>query len=212
MLIGLLLFALAGVSQVPPILPTSETGQVQFRQVVSLGDSARAPKQLAQQARTWVAKAFKSANSVIQQFDPEQGSLIVKGSSQISYSVRTTSLGRTMETPVNYRLDFMLTIETKPGRYRATIEQLTMHTPPMQGMSAMDTPVTAARQSEEETYQSVQAAAGSGMLSEKAKRTIARESVEGQTRSQEQIRDACLSLLADLKAYMKQTVKADKDW
>jgi len=61
-------------------------------------------------AMEWVARAFRSAQAVIQYQDREAGKIVGKGNMTVTYVL------------FSYPTYFTLTIETKDGRVRATVE------------------------------------------------------------------------------------------
>ncbi len=101
-----LFFSINSLAQVR--LPTNEAGLVQYQELVRVPDSKRTAKQIMEQTRLWANKYYPLANEAEQQFDQEHNILFVRTFYQIGkQSVRYT-----------------LTIETKFGRYRATITDL----------------------------------------------------------------------------------------
>ncbi|KAB7728160.1 DUF4468 domain-containing protein [Rudanella paleaurantiibacter] len=191
-------------------LPTDESGNVRFQRVVELGDTSQTSKVLATKARSWVVRAFKSANDVIQQYEPADGILIAKGNSNLSYTITYRSMGMTSAAPVNQRLYFMLTIETKAGRYRATIDQLTVKSPATAYTPEMEAPIKAEATTEEQAYEQMRAVK-TPMFGDKAKRTWAKQTVENQERLRSLVVSTCEGLLSDLETFMRQ--KSDKkDW
>ncbi len=64
-------------------LPTGPEGGVQFQEVVQI-DSSTSAKELISRARTWAGKAYKSANTVVQNYDADAGVLVIKGVMQHS--------------------------------------------------------------------------------------------------------------------------------
>ncbi|WFF39295.1 DUF4468 domain-containing protein [Moraxella nasibovis] len=74
-------------------------------------------------SRQWVAKNFKSANSVIQYQDKETGSVIGKGNMSYPCSFLRCSGGT---SPV---LQFTFQVDSKDNRARVSFSDLTIHTP-----------------------------------------------------------------------------------
>ncbi len=84
--------------------------------------------ELYDRAKVWFAKAFYSANDVIQLDDKENGRLIAKAN--IPYSAPGYRVG----TNYSGHFSFTLTIEVREERYRYKIERLS-HDAHMQGRS-----------------------------------------------------------------------------
>ncbi|QHV97132.1 DUF4468 domain-containing protein [Spirosoma endbachense] len=89
-------------------LPTNDLGQVQYQELVRLPDATRPTKQIITQARSWLAQQFPNESDAEQQFDQEHNILFVKSAYRIDDQL----------------IRYTLTIESKFGRYRATITDL----------------------------------------------------------------------------------------
>jgi len=89
-------------------LPTNEAGLVQYQELVRVPDSKRPARQLMEQVHTWATKYYPLGNEAEQQYDREHNILFV----------------RTFYSIGNQSVRYTLTVETKFGRYRATITDL----------------------------------------------------------------------------------------
>jgi hypothetical protein len=89
-------------------LPTNEAGLVQYQELVRVPDSKRPARQLMEQVHSWAIRYYPLANEAEQQYDREHNILFVR----TFYSIGSQSVRYT------------LTVETKFGRYRATITDL----------------------------------------------------------------------------------------
>lgn len=208
LIIAFCLVARVGFSQSSDetTLPVDESGHVQFQQVVKV-DSAESTKTIIGKARSWVAKTFNSASTVVQQYDPDQGILIVKGASKFSSPQATFFSGKTVTTPAPYLLRYTLTIESKPGRYRSTINSLTTEIDGPGG-SQYAQPLVAKPPTLEESNQLYQTA----KISEKMKRENASLNVENQTRLLKNARQQIDLLNQSLEKALKQGADKEKGW
>jgi hypothetical protein len=91
--------------------PRDDKGIVRFQEVVPVEGATVA--ELHTRAKLWAARAFKSAKDAIQLDDAQAGRLILRGSHQDVFGG---------VTPVWYL--FTLTVESKEGRYRWTLDQV----------------------------------------------------------------------------------------
>ena len=89
-------------------LPTNETGQVQYQEIVRLAGGKQAARQVAAQARAWAEAQYESEPTTEQQYDQENNIVFIKASQTID----------------DHNIRYTLTIEAKYGRYRATITDL----------------------------------------------------------------------------------------
>lgn len=89
-------------------LPTNEVGQVQYQEIVRVPNAKLPARQLMEQVRTWANHYYGSNLTTEQQYDQEHNILFIKS----SYSLN------------NQLVRYVLTIEPKFGRYRATITEL----------------------------------------------------------------------------------------
>ncbi|WP_461109635.1 hypothetical protein [Spirosoma koreense] len=89
-------------------LPTNESGQVQYQEIVRVPDSKRPARQLMEQAKTWAQQHYRASLTTEQQYDQEHNILFIRSSYPINGQV----------------VRYILTIEPKYGRYRATLTDL----------------------------------------------------------------------------------------
>jgi hypothetical protein len=111
-------------------LPFSPEGELIFTEVIPVNGSTK--DQLYIKAKHFFAKAFKSANDVIQLDDKESGTVVGKGFSEI--------LINTGFSPVTTRLYYSVKIEVKEGRYRYMIEDLYYKSYANAQMGSIETP------------------------------------------------------------------------
>jgi len=96
--------------------PTNSNGEIEFSEVVEVS----LPQNLLfANAKEWVAKTFGDYKSVIQFEDNNDCKLIIKGISDINYSVNIAGFSQVRQ--VNYTL----TIECKTEKYRFKISNIT---------------------------------------------------------------------------------------
>ncbi len=89
-------------------LPTNDAGQVQYQEIVRVGDGTRPARQVFDQVRLWSEQHYPAKNEAEQHDDQQHGILFVR------------SIYVLGERSVRYTL----TVEAKIGRYRATITDL----------------------------------------------------------------------------------------
>jgi len=89
-------------------LPTSETGQVQYQEIIRIGDGKGPARPLFDQIRAWARQRYPLANEAELHDDPQHGIVFV----------------RSLYTIDDQAIRYTLTIEAKIGRYRATITDL----------------------------------------------------------------------------------------
>lgn len=100
----------------PQDFPTNSNGEIEFSEVVEVS----LPQNLLfANAKEWVAKTFGDYKSVIQFEDNNDCKLIIKGISDINYSVNIAGFSQVRQ--VNYTL----TIECKTEKYRFKISNIT---------------------------------------------------------------------------------------
>lgn len=184
---------------------TDDAGNVQFQQVVML-DSSLSAKALINRAKTWSVKSYNSANTVIQQFEPEGGTLILKAQSPISVPVYYRLMGKTQSATSVIDLKYTLSIETKTGRYRATLSQLVKHADATPSSPAVNVPVTTDTMSYEALYAQMRSIP---LMSEKQRQAQARLTLQTQRQILEAIVTHCQTLLNNLHQSM---IKNEKDW
>ena len=119
------------------VLPTDELGRVQFQEVISLADSTQPANQIITRCRSWAAKTYNNSEQVVQQYDPQSGVLIIKGVLVVTTAPETKFLGTT-SPPQKNNIQHTLTLEAKKGRYRATINQLSIMGYPIPVNSAIE--------------------------------------------------------------------------
>lgn len=109
MKILLALFALIPATTFAQVkLPTSETGQVQYQEIVRIGDGKGPARPLFDQIRSWAKQRYPLANEAELHYDQQHGIAFV----------------RSLYTIGNQSVRYTLTIEARIGRYRATITDL----------------------------------------------------------------------------------------
>ena len=89
-------------------LPTNEVGQVQYQEIVSYPIAKLPARQIMEQTRAWANSHYSGVPTTEQQYDQQNNILFVKSSFTIN----------------NQLVRYVLTIEPKYGRYRATITEL----------------------------------------------------------------------------------------
>ena len=105
----LLFFALISLPAFAQIkLPTSEAGQVQYQEIVRIGDGKGPARPIYDQICIWARQRYPLANEAELHYDPQHGIVFVR------------SLFPLGDETIRYTL----TIEARLGRYRATITDL----------------------------------------------------------------------------------------
>ena len=166
-LVFLLLISATAFAQVK--LPTSETGQVQYQEIVRIGDGKGPARPIFDQIRTWARERYPLANEAELHYDNRHGITFV----------------RSLYTIGNQSIRYTLTIEAKIGRYRATITDLIAE---QGGLVQPVRPVSSSAQEME------QVAADSIKNSDLIKQIAA-----DQAEVYQQIDEACRTTLASLK-------------
>ena len=161
-------------------LPTNETGQVQYQELVKLPDNTRKAKQIIEQAKVWAGHEYDSL-SAEQQYDQPNNILFIKSLYLID----------------NQNVRYTLTIEAKYGRYRATITDLLTES---NGLSLLVRPTSP-------TVEEMEQAAGS-KITVKEKEVIA-QTVQQQTELYQQINKSCRATLASLKTVLMAEPKEE---
>ncbi|SOD92405.1 DUF4468 domain-containing protein [Spirosoma fluviale] len=167
-----LILSFSSIAQVR--LPTNELGQVQYQDLVRVPDSKRPARQLMEQVREWADQYYPQASEAEQQFDQEHNILFV----------------RTLYDIGRQSVRYTLTIETKFGRYRATLTDLIIDD------NGRTQPVRAASSTVEE----MTAAADKSLKN----RDLLEQIVADQTDLYRQIDKSCRSTLASLKQAMTE--------
>lgn len=166
-LLFLLLVTTSAFAQVK--LPTSETGQVQYQEIVRIGDGKGPARPIFDQIGAWAQKHYPMANEAELHYDQQHGIAFV----------------RSLYTVGDQSIRYTLTIEARIGRYRATITDLIIE------QGGLTQPVRPVSSSAEEMEQ---VAADSVKNSGLAKQIAA-----NQAEVYQQINEACRTTLASLK-------------
>ncbi len=166
-LVFLLLISATALAQVK--LPTSETGQVQYQEIVRIGDGKGPARPIFDQIRAWARERYPMANEAELHYNQQHGIAFV----------------RSLYTIGNQSIRYTLTIEAKIGRYRATITDLIAE------QGGLVQPVRPVSSSAEEM---AQVAADSVKNSNLIKQIAA-----DQAEVYQQIDEACRTTLASLK-------------
>ena len=169
--ISSLLFFLSGLSQAQVTLPANELGQVQYQETVRLPDNSRKAKQLMSQARSWVGQYYTLDNHIEQQYDQEHGILFIKALLPVDNQV----------------VRYTLSIETRMGRYRATLTDLIAES---KGLSL---PIRSSSPTLEEMSRA----------SDSRDAVLLEQAVKQQTDLYEQIDSACRATLANLSEFIR---------
>lgn len=166
-----LFFSLNALAQVK--LPTNELGQVQYQELVRVPDSKRPARQIMDQARAWAEQYYADEPTAEQQHDQANNILFIKAVHTIGdQSVRYT-----------------LTIETKFGRYRATLTDLISESA---GLSLPVQPTSS-------TASEIERSSGSKIPNRK----LIEQTVQQQADLYRQIDKFCRATLASLKEGLK---------
>ena len=153
-------------------LPTSETGQVQYQEIVRIGDGKGPARPIFDQIRAWAGQRYPLANEAELHYDQQHGIVFVRS----LYSID------------NQSIRYTLTIEARIGRYRATITDLIAE------QGGLTQPVRPVSSSADEMEQ---AAADSVKNS-----GIIKQIAANQADAYRQIDEACRTTLASLKQSM----------
>lgn len=168
-----LLLSVNALAQVQ--LPTNEVGQVQYQEIVRLSNAKLLARQLMEQVKAWAAKHYASNLTTEQQYDQEHNILFIKSSFPIN----------------NQLVRYVLTIEPKFGRYRATITELIAEG------NGLTVPILATSS----TAAEMERAAGSKTTNRK----LLEQAASQQADLYRQLNKDCRATLADLK----QTILAN---
>ena len=170
---AVLFFVFISVSAFAQIkLPTSETGQVQYQEIVRLGYGKGPARPVYDNIRTWAREQYPLASEAELQYDQQHGIVFVRS----LYSIG------------NYSIRYTLTIEARIGRYRATITDLIAE------QGGLIQPVRPVSTSAEEMER---AAADSVKNS-----SLIKQVTDDQAELYKQIDAACRATLANLKQSM----------
>ena len=156
-------------------LPTNEVGQVQYQEIVRLSNAKLPARQLMEQVKAWAAKHYSSNLTTEQQYDQEHNILFIKSSFSVD----------------NQLVRYVLTIEPKFGRYRATITELIAEG------NGLTVPILAASSTAQEMERATN--------SKTTNRKLLEQAAAQQADLYRQINKDCRATLADLK----QTILAN---
>lgn len=113
------------------ILPIdSATNFVSYQEVIKVDGPSK--DDLYVRAREWFAKTYKSSQDVIQMDDKSAGKIIGKGSSIGYYNI--------LLTPMEYYLNYTISVTTKDGRYRYEISPFIIKSTPSKYSAGYSTP------------------------------------------------------------------------
>lgn len=115
------------------LLPVdSETQKVSFVSIVDVNNVSQS--ELHNRAKVWFINSFRDSKEVIQLDDKENGILIGKGNSIITYSATLVTMTE--------NISFKVVIRVKDNKYRAEITDIVLRSEPNQFQaSAISTPV-----------------------------------------------------------------------
>ncbi len=155
-------------------LPTNDAGQVQYQEIVRIGDGKRPARQVFDQVQAWAEAHYPSANEAERHYDQQHGILFVRSVFPIG------------EQFVRYTL----TVEARIGRYRATITDL------VDESDALLLPLRPASSTAEE----INRTAGSTVKD----RTIVDQIAKKQANFYQKLNETCRATLAGLKTAMTE--------
>ena len=158
-------------------LPTSEAGQVQYQEIVRIGDGKGPARPIFDQIRAWAQQRYPLANEAELHHDQQHGIVFVRS----LYSVGDQSIRYT------------LTVEARIGRYRATITDLIAE---QGGLIQPVRPVSS-------TAEEMERAAPDSVKNS----DLAKQIAGSQAEVYRQIDEACRATLASLKQTMTSTTK-----
>lgn len=153
-------------------LPTSETGQVQYQEIVRIGDGKGPARPVFNQIRAWAKQHYPMADEAELHYDQQHGITFIRSLYPIG----------------NQSIRYTLTIEARIGRYRATITDLIAE------QGGFTQPVRPVSSSAEE----IQRAAADSVKNSGLVEQIA----VSQADVYRQINEACRATLASLKQAM----------
>lgn len=166
-LIFLLLVSTTALAQVR--LPTNDAGQVQYQEIVRIGDGKLPARQVFERIQTWAEQHYPAANEAERHFDEQHGILFVRSVFPVG----------------DQAVRYTLTVEARIGRYRATITDL------VDESDALLLPLRPSSSTAEE----INRTAGSTAKD----RTIVDQIVQKQADFYQRINDTCRAALASLK-------------
>lgn len=101
-------------------IPLNDDGKVSYTLVGEVPNATR--EQLYNQALSWIAEAFKNETGVIKLQDKDSGTIIVEGSTEEKYSVKTLGV----LVPKKYYQNMQIEFNIKEGRYRMIVSSFTI--------------------------------------------------------------------------------------
>lgn len=113
---GFIGFSLVGCATVPT---ADNPPMTEYQRIVEIPNVKQ--DLIYEGSRQWVAKSFKSANSVIQYQDKSTGSIIGKG------NMPFTCTGWTCANGLPYSLDFTFKVDAKDNKARVSFSDLNIH-------------------------------------------------------------------------------------
>jgi hypothetical protein len=180
-------------------LPTdSATGAVQFQQTVVM-DQPVDTRYGLKQALSWVSTAYRGANDVVQQYDPERGILAVTGQLPTTTPMAYRFAGKRAE-PASVNVYHLLVIEMKPDQCRVTMTNFELEAKgrrvPLQANLGTMTETDYIRMHAE--------AAGQDKLAIKAAQKNATQAIEENRRYARTLKQQCLAVLDGFKQQMQR--------
>jgi len=175
--VSLFLLFVSSVTLAQVQLPTSETGQVQYQEIVRIGDGKGPARPIFNQIRTWAQQHYPIANEADLHYDQQHGIVFVRS----LYSIG------------DQFIRYTLTVEAKIGRYRVTITDLIAE------QGGLTQPVRPVSSSAEEVERvAADSIKNSGLVEQVA---------ASQTEVYRQIDEVCRVTLASLKQSMTSAMK-----
>lgn len=112
-----MMVALGGCAGMPEMTQTQQA-MPEISQIIEVPNKPK--DKIFEESKVWIAQSFKSANNVIQYSDKETGSIIGKGNIQYPCDgfIDCTTFGED-------RINFTIKIDTKDGKARVTINDVT---------------------------------------------------------------------------------------
>ncbi len=153
-------------------LPTNQTGQVQYQEIVRIGDGKGPARPIFDRVRAWARQRYPAANSAELHYDEQHGIAFVRSFYAIG----------------NRNIRYTLTIEARIGRYRATITDL------IDEQGGLNQPVRPVSSSADEMKRVTASSVKDNRLIEQV--------AANQTALYQQIDQLCRTTLADLKQTM----------
>lgn len=101
-------------------IPLNDDRKVSYTLVGEVPNATK--EQLYNQALSWIAEAFKNETGVIKLQDKDAGTIIVEGSTEEKYSVKTLGV----LVPKKYYQNMQIEFNIKEGRYRMIVSSFTI--------------------------------------------------------------------------------------